>query len=209
MNTLTEAERRAGWRLLFDGRSLDQWRGYRMAAMPAGWRVEDGAMVKDGEQEDIVSRAEYGDFELAWEWKLTPGGNAGLFYRATEAGNKIYVTGPEYQLLDDARHPDGKSALTSTAAAYGLYAAPRGVVRPAGAWNQSRLVVDGARVEHWLNGRKVVEYTLGSPDWEAKVRASKFDEWKGYGRATRGVVGFQGDHTGTLSLRDLKVRPLR
>ncbi len=147
-------------------------------------------------------------FELSLDWKLSPGGNAGIFYRATEEYEKIYWSGTEYQLLDDARHPDGRNRLTSAAAAYGLYAPPAGVVHAAGEWNSTRIVVRGTHVEHWLNGQKVVEYDYGSPDWEAKVKNSKFGEWPHYGRATRGYIGIQGDHDGTLMLRNIKVRNL-
>ena len=98
--------------------------------------------------------------------------------------------------------------LTSAAAAYGLYAAPAGVVKPAGEWNSTRIVARGAHVEHWLNGQKVVEYDYGSPDWEAKVKAAKFGEWPHYGRATRGYIGIQGDHEGLLSLRNMQIREL-
>ena len=141
-------------------------------------------------------------------WKLAPKGNAGVFYRGTEEYDHIYWSAPEYQLLDDAGHPDGKNRLTSAASAYGLYAPPAGVVKPGGEWNSSRIVARGAHVEHWLNGQKVVEYELWSPDWEAKVKASKFGEWPHYGRAARGYIGIQGDHNGELTLRNVCIEAL-
>jgi hypothetical protein len=194
------------WR---DLNTLGAWRGYKMQTVPEGWSESGGVLTKSGSVEDIISREQYGDFELSFDWKIAPGGNAGVFYRATEDGEKVYWTGPEYQLLDDERHPDGKNRLTSAGSAYGLYAPPAGVVHAAGEWNSTRIVVRGAHVEHWLNGQKVVEYELWSPDWEAKVKASKFDAWKGYGRAHRGYVAFQGDHTGELSLRNVRIRELK
>jgi len=109
------------------------------------------------------------------------------------------------QVLDDARHKDGQSRLTSAGSAYGLYAAPAGVVKPAGEWNAVRIVVRGNHVEHWLNGTKVVEYELGSPDWKAKVEASKFKQWPGYGRAASGHIALQ-DHGDRVAYRDIKVR---
>ena len=189
--------------------SLQAWRGYKADAVPAEWtQIDAKTFGKTKGTEDLVTKNQYGDFELELDWKLSPGGNAGIFYHATEDGDKVYWTGPEYQLLDNARHPDGKNPLTSAGAAYGLYAPPKGVVKPAGEWNHTRIVVKGAHVEHWLNGKKVVEYELWSPDWEAKVKASKFNDWKGYGRAKRGFIGIQGDHTGELTIRNARIREL-
>jgi hypothetical protein len=209
MNTLSAQERAAGWRLLFDGRTTEGWKGYKSDTVPSAWHVVDGVLTKSVETGDLVSKDEFGDFELAWDWKLAPGGNAGVFYRATEEYEHIYWSGPEYQLLDDAGHPDGKSRLTAAGAAYGLYPAPAGVVKPGGEWNSSRLIVKGNHVEHWLNGTKLLEYELGGPDWEAKVKASKFGAWPHYGRAKTGHIGIQGDHDGELSLRNVKLRVLQ
>ena len=155
-----------------------------------------------------MSDREYGDFELSLDWKLAPGGNAGLFYRGTEEYDHIYWSAPEYQLLDDAGHPDGKNRLTAAGSSYGLYPAAEGVVKPAGEWNTSRIVVKGAHVEHWLNGTKLLEYELWSPDWKEKVAASKFGKWPNYGLAHRGLIGLQGDHDGSLALRNIKIREL-
>lgn len=208
MTTLTPAEQAAGWRLLFDGRTTDGWRGYKQQGMPAGWKVVDGTLTKDVSTDDIITKEQFGDFELALDWKLGPAGNAGVFYRATEEYERIYWSGPEYQLLDDAAAPDGRNRLTAAGAAYGLYPAPAGVVKPANEWNSTRIIVKGAHVEHWLNGQKLLEFDLWSPDWEAKVKAAKFAEWPKYGRATTGHIGIQGDHNGVLSLRDIRIRPL-
>ena len=197
------------WHTLVDGKSTDAWRGYKTQAFPSSWHLADGTLTKDGSADDLISRDEYGDFELTWDWKLAPGGNAGVFYRATEEYDKVYWSGPEYQLLDDARHPDGKSRLTSAAAAYGLYPSPAGIVKPANEWNSSRIIARGGHVEHWLNGQKVVDYELWSPDWEAKVKASKFSAYPNYGRAKRGHIALQGDHDGTLWIRDMRIRELR
>jgi hypothetical protein len=208
-NTLTAAERNGGWRLLFDGKSMDAWRGYGVADVPAGWMAMNGTLMKNSSTGDIVSKDEFGNFELAFDWMIGEGGNAGVFYRGNEEYEHIYWTAPEYQLLDDANAPDGRNRLTSAAAAYGLYAAPAGVVKPAGEWNTARIVVNGAHVEHWLNGRKVVDYELWSPDWEAKVKASKFSVWPKYGRLKRGHLAVQGDHDGMLALRNIRIRELK
>ncbi len=207
-NELTAAQRGAGWRLLFDGKSLDGWRVYHGQSQPRAWFVRDGALTKEQGTDDIISTAQFGDFELDFEWKIASGGNAGLFYRATEEYEKVYWSATEYQLLDDYNARDGASRLTSAGANYGLYPSPAGVVKKAGEWNQARIVVKGAHVEHWLNGVKLLEYEYGSPDWEAKVKASKFSEWPRYGRATRGHLAIQGDHAGALALRNIRIREL-
>jgi len=207
-NTLTDAERRAGWTLLFDGRSLAGWRGYNRPDAPEGWAVSDGALARVGPGGDLITESQYADFELALEWKVDAGGNSGVFYRAEEGHEWIYQSAPEMQVLDDAGHRDGRDPLTSAGASYGLYPAPRGVVRPAGEWNDTRIVAVGHRVEHWLNGIKVVEYELGSRDWEERVAASKFAEWPAYGRARRGHIGLQ-DHGDPVWFRSIKIRSIR
>ncbi|MEO8199677.1 MAG: DUF1080 domain-containing protein [Gemmatimonadota bacterium] len=208
-NTLTAAERSAGWRLLFDGRSLAAWRGYKQDAVPAGWVAVNDMISKDVSTGDIVTRDQFGDFDLELEWKLGTGGNAGIFYRATEEYEHVYWSAPEFQLLDDANAPDGANRLTSAGAAYGLYPPPAGVVKPANEWNTARIVVRGNHVEHWLNGQKLLEYELGGADWQAKVRASKFAAWPNYGKAARGYIAIQGDHDGTLALRNIRIREFR
>ena len=207
--TLTAEQRAAGWRSLFDGTSTSAWRGYKSPTFPAGWSIVDGVLTKSGSVGDLLSKEQFGNFELALDWNLSTGGNAGIFYRGTEEYDHIYWSAPEYQLLDDANHPDGKSRLTSAGAAYALYPSPAGVVKPAGQWNSTLIVVNGNRVQHWLNGQKLLEYELGSPDWEAKVKASKFGEYPKYGRATRGYIGIQGDHDGVLSIRNVRIRELK
>ena len=195
------------WRSLIDP-TMSAWRGYKEQGMPAEWKVENGVVSKVKSTNDIVTRDQFENFELEWDWKIHRGGNAGVFYRGTEEFQKIYYTAPEYQLLDDANAPDGKSRLTSAAANYALYPAPAGVVKAADQWNSSRIVARGPRVEHWLNGQKVVEYESGSADWEAKVKASKFATWPKYGRIAKGHIGIQGDHEGELAIRNMRIRVL-
>lgn len=205
MNTLTDAERAEGWRLLFDGQTLDGWRGYMMEGMPAGWAVVDGELTRVSRARDIITTEKFGDFELSLEWKVDAGGNSGIFYRAIEGPEWIYHAAPEMQLLDDARHRDGGSPLTAAGAAYGLYPAPRGVVKPAGEWNTARIVASGKRVEHWLNGVKVVEYEIGSDDWNQRVAASKFAEFPVFAQAMQGHIGLQ-EHGSRVAFRNIKIR---
>ena len=197
------------WRSLFDGKTTAGWRGYKSTTMPDKWFVKDGYMGKIESTEDIVSVDQFEDFELEFEWRLARGGNAGFFYRATEEYEKVYWSATEYQLLDDPNARDGRSRLTSAGAVYGLYPAPEGHLKPAGEWQLARIVVKGAHAEHWLNGAKLAEYDYGSPDWLAKVKASKFNAWPNYGKATRGHLSFQGDHNGELSLRNIRIRELK
>ena len=205
--TLSAADRAAGWRLLFDGRTLDGWRGYGRQDMPAGWVARDGMLIRESRAADIVTRDRFRNFELSLDWMVRAGGNSGIFYRAAEGQDAIYFSAPEMQVLDDAVHADGKSPLTSAGAAYGLYPAPRGVVRPAGEWNSARVVVNGNHVEHWLNGRKIVEYELHSDDWKARVAASKFRDWPAYGQAADGHIGLQ-EHGDWVAYRNIRIREL-
>ena len=206
-NTLTAAERSAGWRLLFDGTNTKGWRGFRMKTMPAGWQAVAGNLTRVGPAADIITDDQYANFELAIDWQISPRGNSGIMYRVTEADSDSYQTGPEMQVLDDAGHHDGLSRLTAAGSVYGLYPAPEGVVRPAGQWNQARIVVKGDSVQHWLNGVLMAEYVLGSPDWAARVAKSKFAQWPGYGKAKKGYIALQ-DHGDWVAYRNIKIRVL-
>jgi hypothetical protein len=205
---LSPQEAASGWRLLFDGRTTAGWRGFRRADMPAGWQVVDGALTRIAEGADIVTTDQFGNFELALEWNVAPGGNSGVMYRVSEDVAESYESGPEMQVLDDARHADGKSRLTAAGSLFALYPSPEGVVRPAGEWNAARVVANGNHVEHWLNGVKVVECEIESPDWEARVRASKFRQWPSFGRARTGHIALQ-DHGDRVAYRNVKIRELK
>jgi len=205
MNTLSAAERAAGWTLLFDGETTDGWRGFQQDSMHSGWQVVDGNLTRVAAGGDIVTVDQYDDFELSLEWMVEPGGNSGVLYHVTEEAERTFETGPEMQVLDDAGHADGQARLTAAGSNYALYPAPAGVVKPAGEWNQARIVAEGPHVEHWLNGVKVVEYELWSPDWEARVADSKFAQWPGYGLAERGHIALQ-DHGDRVSYRNIKIR---
>jgi len=199
------APQQTRWKSLSDPSA---WRGYKTDSIPSRWAFEGGVLSKTRPVADIVSKDEYGNFELELEWRIGEEGNSGIFYRGTEEYDHIYWSGPEYQLLDNIKAADNKTPLTRAGAAYGLYPAPDGHVKPVGEWNRTRIVAKGAHVEHWLNGFKLLEYELWSPDWEAKVKASKFGAWANYGRAKKGHIALQGDHNGALAFRNIRIREL-
>lgn len=205
-NSLTPEEVAEGWQLLFDG-SLAGWRGYRRSDVPSGWSVQDGALAfsPGAGSGDLITEAIFANFELVLEWKISPGGNSGIFYRTTEAEAAPYWTAPEMQILDNAGHADGSVANTSAGSNYGLHAPSQDVTKPAGEWNQVRIAVWGPHVEHWMNGVKVVEYELWSEQWRKLVAATKFGEWPGYGMAREGHIGLQ-DHGDPVWFRNIKIR---
>jgi hypothetical protein len=217
-NTLTAREQREGWKLLFDGKSLSQWRAYQRDTTPVRakkdsigpmWTIVDGVITKTRPGDDIVTKEKFADFEFAFDWKVSPRGNAGVFYRADETQSKVYWSAPEFQIADDSLTPDSRNPLTSAGAAYGFYAPPKGVAKFGGNWNSSRIVAKGNHIEHWMNGQKTIEYEIGSPDWTAKFDSSKFKPYPSWGRNKSGYLSIQGDHGGSLELRNLKIRVIK
>lgn len=202
----TSAPSDSSWIALFDGTSLDAWRTYHMDSV-AGWQVQDGVLARTGGGGDLITREQFGSFELELEWKLAPGGNSGIMFKVTEAEDETYKTGPEMQVLDDERHADGGSRLTSAGAAYGLYPAPEGAVKPVGEWNHVRIRVEGDHVQQWLNGTLMADYQLHSDEWKQLVAASKFNEWPGYGMAAEGHIALQ-DHGDPVWYRNIRIRRL-
>lgn len=208
-NVLTDEQKAAGWRLLFDGQTTRGWRGFRRETMPDGWQVIDGCLVRVGPGGDIITEEQFESFELELEWRISAGGNSGIFYHVSEAPQHRYVwqTGPEFQILDNREHADGRASATSAGANYALHAPPRDVTEPVGLFNHARIVVRGPHVEHWLNGEKIVEYELGGEDWERRVAASKFAAMPDYGRAGRGHIALQ-DHGDRVWFRNIRIREL-
>lgn len=204
-----EAASAGEWEVLFDGSNLDRWRGYREDQPPGGWVIEDSslAFVPGGEGGDLVTREQYGDFELVLDWRISQGGNSGIFYRATEEGDYAFETGAEMQVLDNDGHADGESPLTSAGSNFGLYPATEDVTRPVGEWNRARIVARGPHIQHWLNGTMVVEYRQGSDEWRERVAETKFADWPEYGEAMRGHIGLQ-DHGNRVWYRDIRIRRL-
>jgi hypothetical protein len=205
-NALTPAEKAAGWRLLFDGKSLDGWRGFRAAKPDAGWKAKDGALSPDPKtSKDIITEDEFADFELSFQWKISPKGNSGVMFHVIEQGDETYESGPEYQILDNAH---GEPPLQQAASLFALYAPSTDATRPPGSWNQAKIRVSHGHVEHWLNGVKVVEYDLGSPDFKARVDHSKFRQWPQFASSKTGHIALQ-NHGDAVWFRDLKIRALK
>ena len=217
-NRLTGQEVAEGFKLLFDGASLQRWRGYGCDGLPAGWTATDGAIAftPDAEGEtrepayvcgDLITRETYTDFDLRLEWKVSPAGNSGIFFGVVEDTRPSYESGPEMQVLDNTGPRDGKNPLTSAGSNYSLHAPSVDTTRPVGQWNQARIIRRGYQVEYWLNGMKVVEYRLESPDWRQLVAKSKFAEWANYGAHHEGHIGLQ-DHGNPVWYRNLRIQRL-
>jgi hypothetical protein len=228
-NTLTAAEKAAGWRLLFDGKTLKGWHGlgFKTGEMSL-WRVEDDALARipvgrapvqaDGQPltgVDLISDDSFQNFELAWEWKVASGGNSGLKYNvseslSTEMSPPHGAKGWEYQMLDDSLAEDNKLPSHRTGALYDMFPPSAGTaVKPAGQWNSSRLIFNGSHGEHWLNGVKVVEFELGSTSFDsafAKSKYAKFPPWFPVRR--KGQIVLQ-DHDAGVWFRSIKIREIK
>ncbi len=210
-NTLSDEEIAQGWELLFDGKDLSKWRGFRSEEPPAGWTVSEGTIRFDADHGgegagDLVTREQFSDFELQLEWKISPGGNSGVFFRVGEQSEQEFHSGPEVQIIDGSpeHYPDLEDTQR-VGANYGLHPASKDVVKPVGEWNHLRLVVNGAHVEHWLNGEKIVEYELWTDQWKEMVAQTKFAAWPQYGLNRTGHICLQ-DHGAPVWFRNLKVR---
>lgn len=192
--------------VLFDGTNLDQWRGYNKEDVPAAWQIEEGALTLNGKGGDLMTKEKFDNFELSFEWKISPGGNSGVIYRVKEQqGQPSYKTGPEYQVLDDG--PGGNNSKHGAAALYDLYAPEGKTSKPAGEWNTAKIVINNGKVEHWINGAKVVETEIGGNDWNERVDNSKFKTWENFGKITPGHICLQ-DHGNRVWYRDIKVKKL-
>ena len=194
------------WTDLTDPR---HWSSYGADTFPSGWSLDGGALARgaDGDGGDIVTREPYADFELTVEWQVAPCGNSGIFYRGAPGAEYVWNTSPEMQVLDDACHDDAQYPSHRAGAVYDLYTPTASVARPGGEWNVARIVADGPHVEHWLNGTKVAEYEQGSPEWAARVAASKFRDEPGFGTHRTGLIGLQ-DHGDLVRFRSIRIRRL-
>lgn len=215
--TLADGHKKAtdseGWTVLFDGTSTEHFRGYNQDAFPdKGWKLEDGTIRVIGKTRgsgDIITRQQYSDFELYWEWRVAKGANSGIMYRVQEAKNQpTYKTGPEYQILEDGNHRDGKNIKTSAAALYALIACnEQKVLKPIGDWNQSRIKIHNNKVEHYLNDALVVEYVWGSDEIKKLIAGSKFRNWGEFMTKEKGHIAFQY-HNDDVWFRNIKIKDL-
>ena len=208
--TLTTQEQPENWTLLAEGNSLDQWEMYSGGEMK-GWELTDGELQGSGAgwdaNEDIITKQSYENFELSLEWKIASANSSGIFYHVQRGGDQpIYESAPEYQVMDDQGWPEKMKPNQYTAASYAMYAPEGAEVKPAGEWNMTKIVVDYPKVEHWLNGVKVVEYEMGSEDWKARKAADKWAEVPQYGVARSGPIGLQ--NAGVVTYRNIKIKEL-
>ncbi len=223
VNELSQKEQEEGWELLFDGESTEGWRGYGKDSFPdEGWVIEDGTLKvlgtgagEAGGGGDIIYDEEFKDFELSLEWKVSEGGNSGIFYLAKEIeGDPIYKSAPEMQILDNERHPDarlGENGNRQAGSLYDLVPAEPQNANPAGEWNKASVLVYRGTVVHNQNGENVVEYHLWTDDWKEMVADSKFKDWENFinagGDDKQGFIGLQ-DHGDDVWFRNIKIKRL-
>ena len=212
-NKLTDAEKKEGWKLLFDGTTTTGWHSYQNKKSDS-WSADKGTLHCKGSagnygaiSADLVTNEVYENFELSVDWKISPKGNSGIIYMVKEDTNASYLSGPEYQIIDDKNFPEHLEDWQKTAADYAMYTAATAEPKPVGEWNHTRIVVNKNHVEHWLNGKKVVEYELYSDDWQKKKMEGKWKDAPGYGLTKKGHITFQ-DHGSESWFKNIKIKEL-
>ncbi len=219
-NQLAEHEKAAGWELLFNGKDLSSWRNFKKQTVGSGWIINDGAMHLNSQQNpdgtwsakdggDLITKNEYENFELKLEWKIGPCGNSGIMFNVVEDDkyDHVWLTGPEMQVLDNTCHPDTKYPTHRAGDLYDMIECKYVVVKPAGEWNQIRLISNNGKMEHWLNGHKVVEYEMHTQEWKEMVAKSKFRDMEDFGLAKKGHISLQ-DHSDKVWYKNIKIRKL-
>lgn len=212
-NILTEQQKSEGWILLFDGTSTAGWKNFNKDGVGAAWVIDDGTLhfdntVQEG-RGDIITIDEFENFELMLEWKIDSCGNSGIMFNVVENEEfkNTYLTGPEMQVLDNSCHPDAKIVKHRAGDLYDLISCSTETVKPAGEWNQVRIVSDNANYQFWLNGTNVVSFTMHTPEWDALVAGSKFKQWSAFGKATRGHIALQ-DHGDKVWYRNIMIKTM-
>jgi hypothetical protein len=206
INTLTSAERRAGWRLLFDGKTTKGWHNFKKEGVGPGWVVRDGILSSEdpGTAGDIVTDEKYDWFELQVDFRLTKGGNSGVMIHCDDEGDTMWMSGPEIQIYDD----HGEPGAQKNGFLYELYDSKVDSTNPPGQWNHFRIIVAPRRCATYVNGVLYYEYEPGSKDFWERVKKSKFAEFPMFAKLQTGTIGIQGDH-GTVSFRNIKIRPYK
>lgn len=212
-NMITESEKAEGWQLLFNGKNLDGWRIYK--AKPANsWVVEEGVLHclgsetdKSDKRADLITDKQYENFEFETDWKLAPKGNSGIMYLVTEEFDAPYLSGPEYQIIDDNNFPEKLEDWQKSGADYAMYPPLKMAAKAIGEWNHTRIVVNKGHVEHWLNGEKTADYDMGSDDWKKKKAAGKWKDAPGYGKAKKGHIALQ-DHGSEIWFKNVRIKEL-
>lgn len=209
-NKLTEKEKQEGWQLLFDGNTMNGWRMFRNRTAD-GWEVKNGELVNRTEgatrRSDIITQEQFENFELSFDWKLNPGKNSGVMYHVTEDNGATYESGPEYSLIDDEGYAEELAPAQKSGANYDVHAPSELAAKPVGQYNTSKIVVKGNHIEHWLNGKKVVEFEKGSPEWLELKNKSKWKDVKTYSASNSGHIALQ-DHGGGVAFKNIKIRKL-
>ncbi|HJT72760.1 MAG TPA: DUF1080 domain-containing protein [Chitinophaga sp.] len=212
-NALTDAEKAEGWALLFNGQNLDGWHIFK-GKTSNSWVVDGGLLHclgsekdKSDKRGDLTSDSTYENFELQLDWKLAPQGNSGIIYLASEQYDAAYLSGPEYQIIDDNNFPEKLEGWQKTGANYAMGSPLVAAAKPVGEWNTTRIVVNKGHVEHWLNGQKTAEYEIGSPEWKKAKAEGKWKDAKGYGETKKGHIDLQ-DHGSEIWFKNIKIRQL-
>lgn len=212
-NTLSKKEKKAGWKLLFDGNTLNGWRAFKNKETNA-WSVNNGTFYCKGNstdksdlRADMITTQQYENFELSIDWKISPQGNSGVMYLVSEDQNAAYKTGPEYQMIDDIGFPGKLEDWQKTGANYAMNNAPEAVTKPVGQWNNTKIVVNRGHVEHWLNGKKIVDYQMWTDEWKKHKAEGKWKDTPSYGKNQKGHIAIQ-DHGSEAWFKNIKIREI-
>ncbi|MET0243289.1 MAG: DUF1080 domain-containing protein [Flavitalea sp.] len=209
-NTLTDKEKKDGWVLLFDGKSTKGWKFYQ-GKQTDGWQIANGELSCKLEgvtkRADLITEQQFGDFELSIDWKVAPKSNSGIVYRCNEKYGSSYESGNEYQLIDDEGYPEKLEDWQKSGADYAMHPPTAIAAKPAGEYNTTKIIAKGAHVEHWLNGVKVADFEMWTPEWEALKAKSKFKDKADWGKNKSGQIALQ-DHGGGLTFKNIKIRKL-